>query len=113
MRTEGHNVAFIDMEAVLDAPVTILSQGTERNVIFFIDNAQNLAEKCNPHTSLVKVAIQSRGNGGCYAFSPVVCDPHGSSVVKAGICPISSVYFTPFTETEMEMFVSSNSTVLP
>jgi len=59
-----------------EAIKVLVVQEQPKDIFFFIDNAQELAN-LSEITSLVKHAICARGNGVCYAFNPVICDPKG------------------------------------
>jgi len=95
-----------------EAMKVLAVQEQPNDIFFFIDNAQELSNLTNK-TSLVKHAIYARGNGVCYAFSPVVCDPKGHSVFAAGIKERIDIYFTPFTRGELQDYNREHDIKLP
>ena len=115
MKSQDLKAAFIDMKAIdrtREEAIKVLVVQEQPKDIFFIDNAQELSN-LSKITSLVKHAIYARGNGVCYAFSPVVCDPKGHSVFAAGIKERIDIYFTPFTRDELQDYNREHDIKLP
>ena len=49
-----------------------------------------------------------RGQGACYAFSPLLVSPHGNSIVSADIQRLyKTYYFTPFSEAELTQYLNA------
>jgi len=95
-----------------EAIKVLVVQEQPNDIFFFIDNAQELAN-LSEITSLVKHAICARGNGVCYAFNSVICDPKGHPVLAAGIKERIDIYFTPFTRDELQDYNREHDNKLP
>ena len=48
--------------------------------------------------------------GACYAFSPVIVDPKGSSVLSIDIPSKRMYFFTPFNTTELNQYKTKHGT---
>ena len=99
----AHKVTFLDLKATSTS--TVLSQVPEETFIF-IDNAQMLGK----NDDLAKAVREQlvRGQGACYAFSPLLVSPHGNSIVSADIQRLyKTYYFTPFSEAELTQYLNA------
>ena len=99
----AHKVTFLDLKATSTS--TVLSQVPE-DTFFFIDNAQLLGK----NDDLAKAVREHivRGQGACYAFSPLRVAPHGNSIVSADIQRLyKTYYFTPFSEAELTQYLNA------
>ena len=99
----AHKVTFLDLKATSTS--TVLSQVPE-DTFFFIDNAQMLG-KNDDLTKAVREQLV-RGQGACYAFSPLLVSPHGNSIVSADMQRLyKTYYFTPFSEAELTQYLNA------
>lgn len=96
MKASDTDVAFIDMHAIGEENERALN-ALRRQTLGNVDITQALAETHDKLCRTVKKKVK-QGKGACYAFSPDVGDPKGSSVLSIPSREI--YYFTPFTDEE-------------
>lgn len=108
------NAVFIDMKAISNhhlKKVVVDDTFTASVIVYFIDNAQILADNTTT-TSLVKELLSTAGNV-CLAFSPVLDDALGNSLIRSGIKGAHVIYFSPFSEEEFKQYKLALHTSLP
>ena len=105
---EDHKVAVLYIDLKAETSKRLESLIGEKYMHYFIDNAQELAR--NDELAKTMRLISTRTKSVCCAFSPVVLDPSGCSLVSADIGVYITVYFTHFTDNELDRYVSTYST---